>query len=139
MFISKQILLSLALCIVTANAWATQSFRSVSAVTPVFNVTKSGDPLAPGYLLLITILPYPAAVIITDDGKLGWASPVGSYASLNVQTLNDKPVLTYWNGSGSPNPLLLAMDMVVSRSLDSTYKIQHSISPDLDLVVELQT
>lgn len=73
MFVSKQTILSLAFGMTTANAWATQSFKSVSAVTPVFNVTKSGEPLAPGYLFLTTTaLPYPAAVIITDDGELSW-------------------------------------------------------------------
>lgn len=44
MFVSKQTILSLAFGVTTANAWATQSFKSVSAVTPVFNVTKSGEP-----------------------------------------------------------------------------------------------
>jgi hypothetical protein len=136
MLVSKQNLLSLALCVAIVNAWATQSFKSVSSITPVFNVTKSGDPLASGYLFLATILPYPAAVIITDDGKLVWASPVGGYTNLNVQTLNDRPVLTYWNGSGSPNPLLLGHGYGRVQILDSTYTIQHNICPDLDLVVD---
>ncbi|KIN08184.1 hypothetical protein OIDMADRAFT_48059 [Oidiodendron maius Zn] len=98
-FVSEQIILSLAFGVIAANAWATWSFKSVSAVTPVFNVTKSGEPLAPGYLFLTTTaLPYPAAVKINDDGELVWDSPVGGYSNLYVQTLNKKQVLTYWNG-----------------------------------------
>jgi hypothetical protein len=65
MFVSKPLALSLALCIATVKAWSTQTFKSMSLVTPIFYVTKSGEPRALGYLFLTTIsLPYPAAVII---------------------------------------------------------------------------
>jgi hypothetical protein len=96
MFVSKPLALSLALCIATVKAWSTQTFKSMSLVTPIFYVTKSGGHLAPGYLFLTTTsLPYPAAVIITDEGELVWARQIGGYSNLNVQTLDSKSVLTY--------------------------------------------
>lgn len=119
----------------TVSAWSTRSFKSIDAVTPVFNITKSGEPLAPGYLFLTTTgLPYPAAVIARDDGELIWVSSAGGYTNFNVQTLNCRSVLTYWDGSGSPNPLSLGHGYGSVHILDSSYTVKHSICPDLDLV-----
>lgn len=84
--------------------WPTQSFRTAPSFRPpVFNVSKSGAPLAPG-LLLTTLLPVTneienAAVIMTDAGDLVWNSPPGSLSNLRVQSLDSQPVLSYWNGA----------------------------------------
>jgi Arylsulfotransferase (ASST) len=137
MFVLKTLVLSFALCMTAVKAWDTQSYKSVPFVTPVFNITKSGEPLAPGYLFLTTTdVPYPAAVIITDEGELVWSSQTGNYANLNVQTLDSKSVLTYWNGSGSPNPELTGHGYGKVQILDSTYTVQHSLCPDLGLVTD---
>lgn len=137
MFVSKRIALSLALCMSTVNAWSTRSFKSVDAVIPEFNITKSGEPLAPGYLFLTTIAPpYPAAIIVTDDGEPVWISPLGGYTDLNVQTLNCRSVLTYWDGAGSPNPQFVGHGFGSIHILDHTYTEKHSICPDLGLVAD---
>jgi hypothetical protein len=91
---------------------------------PVLNVTKSGKPLAPGYLFLTTTsAPYPASIIITDKGQLVWASQAGDFSNPNVQTLDSKPVLTYWNGTGSPNPQEAGHGVGHVHILDSSYTV----------------
>jgi hypothetical protein len=137
MFALKPLALSVALCMTVAEAWPSQSYKSVPFVTPVCNVTKSGRPLAPGYLFLTTTsAPYPASIIITDEGELVWASQSGDYTNLNVQTLDSKPVLTYWNGTGSPNPQTAGHGYGSVYILDSTYTVQYSLCPDLDLAAD---
>ena len=119
------------------EAWPSQSYKSAPFITPVLNVTKSGRPLAPGYLFLTTTsAPYPASIIITDEGELVWASQSGDYTNLNVQALDSNPVLTYWNGTGSPNPQIAGHGFGSVYILDSTYTIQHTICPDLDLAAD---
>lgn len=134
MSLLKSLVLCFALCLAGIKAWPSQSYRSVPFVIPTFNVTKSGKALAPGYLFLTTTsAPYPAAIIITDEGELIWASALGDYTNLNVQKLNSKPVLTYWNGTGSPNPQEAGHGFGSVHILDSSYTAQHIICPDLDL------
>jgi hypothetical protein len=137
MFALKPLALSVALCMTIAEAWPSQSYKSVPFVTPVCNVTKSGRPLAPGYLFLTTTsAPYPASIIITDEGELVWASQSGDYTNLNGQTLDSKPVLTYWNGTGSPNPQTAGHGYGSVYILDSTYTVKYSLCPDLDLAAD---
>ncbi|KAL9093257.1 MAG: hypothetical protein Q9165_003998 [Trypethelium subeluteriae] len=86
------------------GSWPRQSFKTAPTFQPpVFDVHKSGAPLAPG-LLLTSFIPATdeienAAVIITDAGDLVWNSPPGSYSNVRVQHLDSEPVLTLWNGS----------------------------------------
>jgi hypothetical protein len=134
MFLLKSLVLFFALCMTAIKAWPSQSYKSVPFVIPTFNVTKSGKPLAPGYLFLTTTdAPYPASIIITDEGELVWASTSGDFTNLNVQTLDSKPVLTYWNGTGSPDPQEAGHGFGRVHFLDSSYTAQYTICPDLDL------
>lgn len=135
MYALKYPLLCFALSLTAVKAWPSQSFKSVPFAPPVFNITKSGQPLAPGFLFITTTgPPYPASIIITDDGELVWSSETGAFFDLNVQTLDSKPVLTYWNGTGSPDPDLAGHGYGAVQILDSTYTELYNICPDLDLV-----
>jgi hypothetical protein len=129
------LVLSFSLCLASVKAWSTQSYKSVPFTTPVFDITKSGEPLAPGYIFLTTTAdPYAASTIITDEGELVWLSQPGDFTNLNVQTLDSKPVLTYWNGTGSPNPLTAGHGYGSVQILDSTYTVQYNLCPDLDII-----
>ena len=86
------------------GSWPTQSFKTEPAFRPpVLDVYKSGESLAPGFLMMsfipVTNEVESAAVIMTDTGDLVWNSPGGSYSDLRVQYLDSEPVLTFWNGS----------------------------------------
>ena len=120
-----------------ATAWPSQSYKSEPFIIPDFNVTKSGNPLAPGYLFLTpAAAPYPASIIITDEGELVWASQTGTFNNLNVQTLDSTPVLTYWEGVGSPNPQAQGHGFGQVQILDPSYTVRHSLCPDFSLVAD---
>ncbi len=128
---------ALALWWAETTAWPSQSYKSETFVIPEFNVTKSGKPLAPGYLFLTpAAAPYPASIIITDEGELVWASQTDTFYNLNVQTLDSTPVLTYWEGVGSPNPQTQGHGYGQVQILDSSYIVKHTICPDLSLSTE---
>lgn len=137
---SKHLLFFFAIFITSAIAWPSQSFKSVPFAPPVFNITKSGAPLAPGLLFITTTaLPYPASYIMTDDGDLVWSSTTGDYFNLNVQSFDSKPVLTYWNGTGSPNLALNGHGYGQVQIFDSTYTELYNLCLSLDLVIPTNT
>lgn len=134
---SRLIVATLALWWAETTAWPSQSYKSEPFIIPEFNVTKSGEALAPGYLFLTpAAAPYPAAIIITDEGELVWASETGTFDNFNVQTLDAKPVLTYWKGVGSPNPQTQGHGYGQVQILDSSYTVTHSICPDFSLLTD---
>ncbi|OAR02358.1 hypothetical protein LLEC1_02452 [Akanthomyces lecanii] len=127
-------LFALALWSAGTTAWPSQTYKSEPFVIPEFNVTKSGESLAPGYLFLTPASgSYPAAIIITDEGELVWASNNDTFYNFNVQTLDSKSVLTYWEGVGSPNPDLKGHGYGQVKILDSSYTVTHTICPDFSL------
>lgn len=131
MYALKHLLLS-ALSIKTITAWPSQSFKTVPFTPPTFNVTKSGEALAPGLLFLTTTSPpNPAAVIMTNNGELVWSSEAGTFGNFNLQTLHSTPVLTYWS---SPSPPTLGYGYGKVHILDSLYQPMYIISPNLHLV-----
>lgn len=118
--------------------WPKQSFKTIAATPPVFNITKSGKPLAPGYLVFTPIsfngAAEIAAVIMSDNGDLIWNSQVGSlqtfsYTNLFVQTLDSKPVLHYWTG-GSDGPIGYGHISI----LDETYTEIYRVCPQVQVV-----
>jgi signal transduction histidine kinase len=85
----------------TSGVWPPQSFKSaLEFAPPVFDITKSGADLAPGYIFLTLVSPYgsvqSAAIMMTDTGDLIWNTPTGNYTDLETQSLDSQTVLTYW-------------------------------------------
>lgn len=118
------------------TAWPSQSFKSVSYQPPQLSISKSGSPLGTGLLVFTPISGTDAsAVLMTDSGDLVWNNPtVGIFNNLNVQTLDSQPILTYWNGTGSPNDAEQGHGYGHVSILDTTYKEIYRICPDLDIV-----
>ena len=119
--------------------WPTQSFKTIpTARPPVFQIQKSGEPLAPGYILF-TPLSFngaveAAAVIMSDDGTLIWNSPVSlslnfSYTNLFIQSLDSKPVLHYWTGGNDGS-----MGYGHVSILDETYTEIYRVCPEAQVV-----
>lgn len=111
------------------------SFETEPFTPPVFNISTSGQPLASGYIFLTPLnLENGSAVIMTGDGDLIWSSEgEGSYSNLLTTTLDGEPVLTFWNGTGNANFLLLGHGYGKVQILDSSYTEIYTICPDLNL------
>ena len=69
-------------------------------------ITKNGNPLAPGYIFIQPGDSTPkratkdsAILIMTDSGQLVWEGPKVKTTNLQKQTFEGKPVITYWNGN----------------------------------------
>lgn len=109
-------------------------FKTESFAPPVFNITKSGTPLAPGLIFLTPaeVNGSQYGVIITDEGELVWSTQDQVLADLAPQTFDDEPVLVYWDGSGSPLNGGTGYGQV--GILDSTYTQLYKICPNFGLV-----
>ncbi|KAM0352605.1 hypothetical protein ACHAP4_008751 [Fusarium culmorum] len=94
---------------------------------PELSVNKSGAPLAEG-LLFMTVSDGP--VIMTDSGDLVWNGPDGFASNLFLQTLDDKPILTFWNGTGS----LLGHGNGQVNVLDMSYTQLYTICPNITVM-----
>jgi Arylsulfotransferase (ASST) len=125
---------TLSLLIAAVQAWQHQSFMTVPFNPPVFNVTKSGDALAPGYILLTTTGdPNPASVIMTDEGELVWSSIPGPYSNFQVATVNNKQVLAFWNGTDSPPIATTGHGWGNVQMLDDSYTQVYNICPQVNV------
>ena len=94
-------------------AWPYNSYVSQPYIQPpVLEITtpRTSSPPAPGYLFLGPRFEQPngtAALIYDQAGNLIWQSPYGFMSNVDVQMLDNQPVLTYWEGTmlnigGSP-------------------------------------
>lgn len=142
---SKHFLQALPLFIASTTAWPSQSFKTIASNPPVFEITKSGQPLAPGLLFLTpTSETSQLAVIMDDSGNLIWTTPTVVSSNLFVQTLDDAPVLHYWNGSGSANVAVEGHGYGLVQIFDTSYNQIYAICPNFglnipgDVVVECQ-
>lgn len=108
--------------------WPSQSFKTIPNITPpVFNISKSGAPLAAGNILFTPFSGNPtvvdnAALIMTDTGELVWTSPNGQYANLFVQKLDLKPVLHYWTG-GHDGTMGYGYVSILDESYTEIYRV----------------
>ncbi|KAE9373137.1 hypothetical protein N431DRAFT_338480 [Stipitochalara longipes BDJ] len=129
-FQPRRVALALAALIATVSSFQTESF-----IPPVFKVSKSGLPLASGLIFLTPLnLSNGSAVIMTDGGELVWSSSgEGSYSNFKTATLDHEPVLTFWNGTGNANFLVLGHGYGKVQILDNTYKEVFTICPDLNI------
>ncbi|KAH8671874.1 ASST-domain-containing protein [Tricladium varicosporioides] len=126
---------------VDAFGWAIQKFNTVPFQPPKFQVSTSGRPISPGYIILTPnslVGTSTKALITTDTGELIWHSqPAGTnylFNNLNVQTLRNNQVLTYWNGTKSGLSSELGFGYGHVSILDTSYKEIYRICPKINLV-----
>lgn len=119
-----------------SKPWPIQTYETVPFKPPQLSVNKSGSPLANGLIFFTPAITSSAGNIITDDGELVWSTPpgIGSINNLRAQTLDGKPVLTFWNGTGSADPSELGHGFGSVNILDDTYTEIYRICPDLNLI-----
>lgn len=111
------------------EAQSSQAFVTAPELyAPVLSVNKSGGELANGLLLMTSGEQGP--LLMTDSGDLVWNVPEVQATNLFVQSLDDKPILTYWSGTGSN----LGRGYGQVNILDTTYTRIYTICPNLTLV-----
>ena len=113
----------------STGVWPYQSFKSVDFHPPNMTISKS-QRTAPGYLFFGE---YPiggsgvaeiAPLIMSDENELVWQGAPGYTSNLNVQTLDNEKVLTYWNGTF----LNAGYGYGAVSVLDSTYTEKYHIT-----------
>jgi hypothetical protein len=70
---------------------------------------------------------------MTNDGTLVWSAATANYTNLRIQEADGKPALTYWNGSGSPNPASQGKGYGAVYILDTSYNVKHIVCPHINL------
>jgi len=118
-----------------AKAWPQHSFITQPNFTiPAFNISKSGEALTPGYIFITPSSPtVDAALIVTDNGTLIWSSNTSHLTNLFVQSLDNRPILTYWEGTGSANVAEEGHGHGLVHILDTHYNEIYTICPDFGL------
>ncbi|KAL4891458.1 ASST-domain-containing protein [Aspergillus ambiguus] len=115
------------LCAAEYNTWPHQTFKSSSLEPPNLKITKSG-PTSPGYLFFDqswSAHQY-GVFIMSDENELVWQSPRGDLHDFRVQTLDGKPVLTYWNGLAVPEPFGWGYGLI--QILDQNYESLYNVT-----------
>jgi hypothetical protein len=111
--------------------WPQQTFKTLPDVTPpVFEISKSGEPLAKGDILF-TPLSGPgiiqiAALIMTDTGELVWnhlPDPNASFTNLFVQELDSNPVLHYWTGAADIGNMGYGHVSILDETYTEIYRV----------------
>ena len=89
------------------TVWPYQTFESVNYNPPQLAIAKSNTSLAKGLLVLAPQVTSTTALtekepsvplLMNDAGELVWNGPEEVVANLQVQTYNNKKVLTYYTG-----------------------------------------
>lgn len=115
------------LCAAEYDTWPYQTFKSSSLEPPNLKITKSG-PTSPGYLFFDqswSAHQY-GVFIMSDDNELVWQSPRGDLHDFRMQTLDGKPVLTFWNGLGVPEPFGWGYGLI--QILDQNYESIYNVT-----------
>ena len=127
----------------TGNAtgiWPWQKFVSVDYHPPTMEIDATGAKLAPGYVFIspanfntsIPSVKQTAPVIMTDTGELVWNGPSINATNFRMQTLNNKPVITYWGGYSTAGAFI-GHGYGNITILDQTYKQIASVCPSITL------
>ena len=121
-----------------SSVWPVQNYKSSHATPPQLKITKSGEPLAHGLLFFSPSeqdsLEYPAPIIMTDTGDLIWNGPKGDTSNFRTTMLDDKPVISYWAGQGSPGGSAGGGHGYGQTEIyDTNYKLLHTVCPKLGL------
>ncbi len=115
--------------------WPWQEYTTLNTTPPHLQINATGQPLSSGLILFTPGGPSvkeAAPFIMTDTSDLVWGGPPSNATNLRMQTLFDKPVLTYWEETGK-NAQLPAHGNGKVVILDTSYKQIYTICPQLNL------
>ncbi|KAI1336645.1 ASST-domain-containing protein [Xylariaceae sp. FL0016] len=110
------------------SSWPWQTYKSSSAEPPSLNITKKGET-SPGYLFFDQNGPdghQYSLFIMSDDNELVWQSASADYSAYKAQTLDGKPVLTFFNGISMPEPYGWGHGII--QVLDDSYESIYNVS-----------
>ncbi|QKX53108.1 uncharacterized protein TRUGW13939_00180 [Talaromyces rugulosus] len=116
-----------------------QTFHSFTGTPPRLNITANGEELAEGLIFFGPNTESGAGkpkevtnFIMTDTGDLVYAHPpTRAPTDFKAQTLNGKPVVTYYTPVGTQPFVGIGWGNV--HILDDTYKEIHTVCPKLNL------
>ncbi|CAG8380198.1 unnamed protein product [Penicillium salamii] len=110
-----------------STAWPWQTYKSSPHEPPSLQISKSG-PTSPGYLFFDQSWDAHqySVFIMSDSNELVWQSPRGDLKGFRVQQLDGKPVLTYFNGLGVPEPFGWGYGII--QVLDQSYNSIYNVS-----------
>ena len=124
----------------SSDTWPYQIYQSASFNPPELQITRNGQPLAPGLLFISPELSSPvkaaadlAPIIMTDAGELIWNGPNANATNFRVASYHGSPILTYWTGITSTG-LNIGHGYGNVTFLDASYNIIHIVCPHLGLV-----
>jgi hypothetical protein len=109
------------------TTWPWQTFKSSPHEPPSLKISKSGLT-SPGYLFFDQSWDAHqySVFIMSDSNELVWQSPPGDLKGFRVQKLDGKPVLTYFNGLGVPEPFGWGYGII--QVLDESYQSIYNVS-----------
>ncbi|KAJ5459381.1 hypothetical protein N7530_011325 [Penicillium desertorum] len=115
------------LAVAENTTWPWQTFKSSPYEPPSLKISKSG-PTSPGYLFFDQSWDAHqySVFIMSDKNELVWQSPRGDLKGFRVQKLDGKPVLTYFNGLGVPEPFGWGYGII--QVLDESYQSIYNVS-----------
>lgn len=123
--------------------WPYRKYRSTNVTSPTMKIERSGESVSDGLIFLglenSGLLGYPGVgqprvEIFTDDGDLVWAGSGQNASNFRKQTLNGKPVIHYFVGSGSAAAGGgAAHGCGRIEILDENYETLHNVCPKLDI------
>lgn len=122
------------------ETWPYQVFKSSPFQPPSLDITRNGQPLAPG-LLIFSPWQIPgddaakesAPLIMTDDGQLVWNGENNVTFNLRVATYQNASILTFWTGIIDPDPNF-GFGYGNVTFLDTSYHRILTVCPQLGLV-----
>src|SRR5262245_56873583 len=88
--------------------WPWQEYATLNTTPPYLEINATGQPLAPGLILFTPnghSVNEAAPFIMTDASDLVWGGPSSKATNLQVQTLFNKSVITYWQNTGANDTL----------------------------------
>lgn len=117
-----------------STSWPYQTFQTEPFEQPVLAINKTGAELAEGFFMLTPEgFQGNSAAIMAGNGDLIWNGPNITAGNLMVQSLNGKPVLTFFQGAAGPQGLGSFTYGNISI-LDDTYTEIYNVCLDLNLV-----
>jgi hypothetical protein len=128
---SSFLLVALATSIVHAgpqHTYHTEPFHP-----PVPKIEKSDAPLSDGYIFFAPMPQVSSALMMDDHGELIWSSEVGNFANFETQQLDGEPVLTFWNGAGSPGLGTTSHGYGTVEICNNKYESIYKICPNFNL------
>lgn len=117
---------------VAANTtWPWQTFKSSPHEPPNLRVSKSGHT-SPGYLFFDQSWDAHqySVFIMSDNNELVWQGPRGDLKGFRAQKLDGKPVITFFNGLGVPEPFGWGYGII--QVLDGSYQSIYNVSVEHD-------